>query len=200
MEGKAIEIDCMKFFLHCLTWDSLLTYLHAPIQWPRHGPAHWVFCFWCFTVTSQKNSPHRWVDVPVKQHHLEALENWHWCMYYFHKCSPSKSILRWPLRNLLTSKYHENNLFKKFNSHFICTCHTSLALTGLTYVSSSAGVQQRRKHFTNPFQVPVSRPQSRPGLRAISAHFVETGPPQAHQHVDWGRHSLFLTNRHQTAA
>lgn len=41
MEGKAIEnIYCMNVCLHCLTCDSLLTYLHASIQWPRHAPAH----------------------------------------------------------------------------------------------------------------------------------------------------------------
>lgn len=66
------------------------------------------------------------------------------------------------------------------------------------------GVRYRRRRFTNTFQVPVSQtvswPKLRPGLRAISADFVETDSPQPDQCVDLCQHSLLLTNGCQRTA
>lgn len=62
----------------------------------------------------------------------------------------------------------------------------------------------RWRGFTDTFQGPVSQtdgwPKQRPGLRASSAHFVETESPQAHYHAGLCQHSLPLTNGYQKTA
>lgn len=42
---------------------------------------------------------------------------------YFQKHSSYSSLLQWLHNNPLTSTYLEDNLFQKFNSRFIHTCH-----------------------------------------------------------------------------
>lgn len=155
----------------------------------RHAPAHRGFYFWCFTVTSQRKSGSWSICNKLCKHVIQD-------PYYRHehmsKCFlkgfPYNSLLEWTLRIPLTSKHLENNLFKKFNSHFIYTSHISLA-TGwrqpLPPPTRRAGVQSRRKGFTNSFPVPVSHavswPKSRPGLGgyfgALCRDRLASGPP-----------------------